>query len=152
MRLESPRSARPPRLARTLLRIAAPPDDRAFLVADLDDEFAERVSDQSPRLARRWYRALVARSLWPLVSGRLYSRRHRADSTPKGTGVMRLIRDFRFAFRSLTISRAHTVVAVLTLAAGIGVNVAVFSILDSVLLRPLPFPEADRLVIRGGRQ
>ena len=59
---------------------------------------------------------------------------------------MRLIRDLRFALRSLTISRAHTAVAVLTLAAGIGVNVAVFSVLDSVLLRPLPFPEADRLV------
>ena len=60
---------------------------------------------------------------------------------------MRLIRDLRFAVRSLTISRAHTAVAVLTLAAGIGVNVAVFSVLDSVLLRPLPFPEADRDLI-----
>ena len=144
---QPPHLTRPPQLARALLQIAAPPDDRAFLVGDVDDEFADRARDRSPRLARAWYRAQVARSLGPLIRGRWQSwRRRRAASSPKGTGVMRLIRDLRFALRSLTISRAHTAVAVLTLAAGIGVNVAVFSVLDSVLLRPLPFPEADRLV------
>ena len=146
MTVRSPHPGQPPQLARWILRIATPRDDRAFLVADIDDEFAERAREQSPRLARHWYRAQVARSLAPLVSGRWHSRRRRAAAAPKGTGVMRVIRDLRFAFRSLAVSRAHTAVAVLTLAAGIGVNVAVFSILDSVLLRPLPFPQSDRLV------
>lgn len=58
-----------------------------------------------------------------------------------------LAHDLRLAVRSLLGSRTHTAIAVATLALGIGINSAVFSILDSILLRPLPFKDADRLVI-----
>ena len=54
--------------------------------------------------------------------------------------------DFRFALRMLAKSPGFTAVAVVTLALCIGVNTAVFSIIDTLWLRALPYPAADRLV------
>jgi len=57
-----------------------------------------------------------------------------------------LVSDIRFAFRSLAKSRTFTVVALLSLALGIGANVTVFSLVNALAFKALPFPEANRLV------
>jgi putative ABC transport system permease protein len=57
----------------------------------------------------------------------------------------------RHAFRQLVREPAFTVAALLTLALGVGANVAVFAVVEAVLLRPLPYPDADGLVILNHR-
>ena len=57
-----------------------------------------------------------------------------------------LVQDLRFAARGLMRHRGFTVVAVLTLALGIGANTAIFSVINAVMIRPLPYPNADRIV------
>ena len=54
--------------------------------------------------------------------------------------------DIRFAARMLWKNTSVTLVAVVTLALGIGANTSLFSVINAVLLKPLPYPEAERIV------
>ena len=56
------------------------------------------------------------------------------------------MQDLKYAFRQLVMNPGFTALAVLTLALCLGANLTIFAVVDSILLRPLPFPEADRLV------
>ena len=60
-----------------------------------------------------------------------------------------MIRDFRYAWRQLRRAPGFSVLAVFTLTLGIGANTAMFTVIESVLLRPLPYANSDRLVYIG---
>lgn len=73
----------------------------------------------------------------------------RPPSSPRSPSLMldALLQDLRFALRTLAASRTFTVVVVVTLAVGIGAVTAVFSAVNGIVLRPLPYPDPDRLVM-----
>lgn len=71
----------------------------------------------------------------------------RPAEPPREELIMNWVTEFRHGVRCLSRQRAFAAVAILTLALGIGANSAIFSIVNAVLLRPLPYPEPDRLVV-----
>lgn len=133
-----------PPIARWLLRLVAPPDHRDALLLDLDEEATAHAASEGWRGARRWSRRQVLASLGPL----LVRRAETALTTLKGI-QMRAWRgfgaDLAIAGRRLREAPGFTLVCVLTLALGIGGNTAVFTLIDRVLLKPLPVPRPSEL-------
>ncbi len=161
--MTAPHAPRPPRLARALVAFATEPDERPWLLDDLDELFTAKHRALGAWRADVWYWWQVIRSIPHLLGRRLDRRTHSAFSVPltmplPTTPRMSLrersltaVYHLRHAFRRLLREPAFTTAAVLTLALGVGANVAVFAVVEAVLLRPLGYADADRLVILNHR-
>jgi len=151
---------RPPAIARWLVSMAAEKSERAFVAADLDELYAVRREKSTRVEADLWYWKQVLRSIPPLVARRLQSGRAWPRGDPRASNnaetnmtdrFAAAIYQLRHAFRRLLREPAFTIAAVATMAFGVGGNVAVFAVVEAVLLRPLPYPAADRLVVVNHR-
>ena len=131
------------RLRSALRNLFRKSDAEARLDAEVRS-YADQLTDEniaagmSPAKARR--EALAA-------TGGLEQIKQSVRDRRAGIGLEILAQDLRYAWRQLLRSPSIAVLAILTLAIGIGANTAIFSFVNAVLLRPLPYPSADRLAI-----
>ena len=121
-----------------LARLSLPRADREWMAGDVEEEWRRLRVAEGRVAAVRWLLAETCRNLGhalslerPELKGRLL--------------VRNLGQDFRYALRLFRRAPAFTATVIVTLGLGIGANTAIFSVVDALLFKPLPYPHADRL-------
>jgi predicted permease len=126
--------------------------DRGRLDAELDEEIRTHLEMATEEYVRRGMSVAEARRAAHRSFGGEEQVRERHRET-RGVGWLEdLVRDARLAARTLSKEQGFALTSVVTLTIGIGANTAIMSVVDAVLLRPLPYPDAERVVTVGMRR
>ncbi len=143
-----------PKLPAGVRRLLRLPPSRTRLVREMDEEVRSHLAMRIDELQALGTSATDAeaealRRFGDSDDYRAYAARRAAQRAwwhGTTSGLDAWMQDIRFAYRQFVRNRALTTLAVLTLALGIGANVAIFSVVHRLLITPLPYPDGDRVV------
>ncbi len=119
---------------------------RNELETGLDEEIRFHIDRQTEKNLRAGMATDEARRQALIKFGGVDRAKERTRDEFRATSIEDFFRDIRYGGRALLRAPGFTIVATLTLALGIGATTAMFSVVNGILLRPLPYPEQDRLI------